>query len=533
MVPLEQLAPLFGGENNPFTSTMLNIIKNNLNGQQGFSYPETLVDLDYPPTASVGGLTYNTWTSKYQFGKITPPKNFFGLPQTPVSIETYNTPMYPDMPLYQYPPEYARLGFTGPTLFERVSSAQSYLYPALSRSNLKVISEVLVIKVIVSHNRAKGVKYLKGWNIYQTGSNCNVATAGYGGTAGDAKANAMLSKKKGTRKVMAKREVIICAGAFNTPQILQLSGIGDPALLKPLGISCRVNVPGVGKNLVDNQELFLMIGRDSQHPVAPLMMGVKSKPSLPNINFEFISIGGSGLECEQLDPFIQKGWLGLKHTPAIYQQFVRNDFDNILIDVNQNPANPDDLVFKPILVDPNNLYWFLMEQEENNRTRGSVNVVSKDPTVPPKIIYNYLQDPEDLQDWVDMFKNIVAPTLLALKPTGYFTAIYDPAPVDFLKAGVTYANWTSVDQIDEVRLRKYFVEKVGGHHAGGTCGMGVTDSSKPLYNPLAVTDQKGRVKGVKGLRVCDMSVVPVSIRWPNITMYVVAEKIVADILAAN
>ncbi len=531
-VPLEQLAPIFGGAANPFAQTILNFIGNTLN-TNGFSYPTTLVDLDYPPTAAIGGLSFNTWTSKFQPATIVPPPNFFGLPQTRTSMANYNTPMYPDMPLFMYPPEYARLGLEGPTVFERVSSAQSYLYPALSRKNLTVLSEKLVTKVIISKGRAKGVEYLDGWNIYQVGRNNNVLTCGYGGTSGDARANAAIAKQKGTHKVKARKEVIICAGAFNSPQILQLSGVGDPKFLESLGIRCKANVPGVGKNLVDNNELFIICGKEADAGVVPLMFGAKSKSSLPNINFELITFPVQGVENEQLDPFIQKGWLGLKHTPAIYQSFVRNDFENILIDVNQNPVDKKDLVFKPIMVPPNEAWFFLMEQEENVRTRGSVYIVSKDPTVPPKIIYNYMQDPQDMQDWVDIFYSHVAPLLLSLKGTPYFTQIYDPAPVDFLKPGVTFANWTDVSQIDEARLRKYFANTCGGHHAGGTCGMGVTDKHHPKYNPLAVVDQKGRVKHVKGLRVCDMSVVPVSVRWPNGTAYVIGEKISADILASH
>jgi choline dehydrogenase-like flavoprotein len=530
MIPLMHLAPFFGGATHPFVALMLSLTASELNANQGFSYPTTLVDLDHPPSAANGGWSYHNWSAKYQFSTIVPPAGHFGLPQVPTPIADYNAPMYPTQPLYQYPSEYARLGFTGYTVFERSSANQSYLYPALSRKNLTVISEALVTKVIVDNGKARGIEYLRGWNIYQTGHNCSTLTAGYGGTRGDARYNAHFAKEEGTTSIFAKKEVIICAGVFNTPQILQLSGIGDPDVLEPLGIPVCVNLPGVGKNLLDNNELFISV--QGQDPEVPITMAVKSDPSLANPNFEIVEAYFNSATGDTSDNFIQKTWMNSRPTPAIHQNFVRNDFENVLIDTNQNPVNREDLVFTPIQIAPEDGWLFLVEQEDGVATRGYVNVISKDPTVPPKIIYNYMQEQADVDVWLDVLYNNVFPLMLQLKSTPHFTNLLYPAPIDFLQAGVTYANWTSINQVDEDRLVAFLHEQVGGHHAGGTCMMGVTDPSKPFYNPDAVVDQKGRVRGVKGLRVCDMSVVPVSIRWPNITMYTIAEKIAADILAA-
>lgn len=603
MVPILNFGPTFLGKN-PYTQVLLKAMRTVLSA---FDYPSELIDLDWPPTASQGGLTNNNFSQTFQSGLIVPPGE-----STPVPFATYNFPLYGDSG-FVYPPEFARLGLTGLVPVQRVNAANTYLYAALNREqgNLKVKSEVLVTKVIIKDGKARGVNYLEGWNIYQTGRNNNVQCAGYGGTSGDARANAIIAQQKGEKAVYARKEVILCAGVFNTPQLLQLSGVGNKDELKALGIKTVYDLPGVGEHLIDNQELFIYW--EGLNPGNVWTLAAKSDVGLPNPNFDLI-FGLTAFTNEARDAFVQKRWAGLKNLPAIYQSFARNDFENILLDstdpaanlpsirlksasvapvagsaefsvtfsipkqpeappaggyvvVNSRnpkyngtfyssattrqsitltyPSNPGKFsgvakanppaIFKPIIKDNAFLNGLLVEQEENNLTEGSVKIVSKDPTVPPQIIFNYLQDKRDLQVWLDVFNNTIFPVMLELKSDRqshkYFTGLLDPSPIDFLKPGVTYENWHSVSQVDQERLTNYLVRRCGGHHAGGTCKMGVTDPHHPLFDPLAVVDQKGRVKGVKGLRICDNSVVPVTVRWPNISLYVIGEKISADILA--
>lgn len=104
----------------------------------------------------------------------------------------------------------------------------------------------------------------------------------------------------------------------------------------------------------------------------------------------------------------------------------------------------------------------------------------------------------------------------------YFNRLLDPAPYDILNDGIT--SFTDMSQVNDIKLTNYIKSRVGGHHAGGTCKMGLSN------DPTAVVNQKGLVYGATNLRVCDMSIIPVAIRWPNTTLYVVAEKIADDIL---
>ncbi len=419
---------------------------------------------------------------------------------------------------------------TGLTPTQRVSAANTYLYAAESRPNLKIKSNVLVTKVLLSKNgeKAKGVEYLRGWNIYQTGRNPDAGMAGYGGSVGDAQYNALLAKKKGTRKVYARKEVILCAGVYNTPQILMLSGIGDKNELKSIGIKPKVNLPGVGKHLVDNQELLPFWEVDTNlvaNPIIYTVLTAKSTTSQPFPNFQ-IGIGGiTGTANETADPFVQKNWIGVNPLPAIFASYNRNDFRNLLMDPTDPRANanpPDPNFFDPIFIPNTSAMGLLIEQEEHNRTEGYVQLVSKDPTVPPKIVFNYLQDPQDLQDWLDIWETHIVPIMVALKPSGFFKNLLYPAPADILKPGLL--DLTSWNDVDVDRLTHFLFKSVGGHHAGGTCKMGISS------DPLAVVNQKGKVYGVKGLRVCDNSILPLSIYWPNGTLFVVGEKISQDIL---
>lgn len=510
-VPLLHFGPPLNTQN-PFLDILLSSINKLF---PNYGYPKNLIDLDWPPTADKGGLSYNNFTQSFQFGEIIPPGK-----DNHVPFEKYNP--YKDKG-FSYPPEFERLGLTGLLPTQRASSANTYLYSAEGRKNLTIKSEVLVTKILIDEGRAKGVEYLEGWNIYQTGRNCNVSTAGYGGTRGDAKANSIGAKMKGTQKIYARNEVIICCGVYNTPHLLQLSGIGDKNELELVGIKSKINLPGVGKNLVDNHELFIFW--EGQNPENLFTFAAKSEltKQYPNYDLVFGSINAMSLEAR--DSFIQKRWTSTKNTPAIYQPFVRNDFNNILISTDQNPTNKNDLIFSPIIKDNNNICSCLIEQEEDNRTTGYVTIVSNDPTIPPNIIFNYLQDKKDLEDWLNIMNNTVFPLLLNLKNTKYYTNLLDPAPIDFLKPGITYNTWNDITQVDQERLIQYLYQRVGGHHAGGTCKMGLFSK-----DPLSVVDQKGNVYGVNNLRICDNSIIPISIRWPNGTLYVIAEKISDDII---
>ncbi len=523
--------------NDPFVGQVNDIVTNTLNNQNGFSYL-TNIDMDYPPVSYIGGTTLHNITATDQFGTIVPPnkKNY-------VDFGTYNFPLYGDSG-FEVPPEFDALlnnpipainpdgintvpYFTplkGKTFTQRSSAANTYLYAALNRSNLTIKSEVLVTKILLKekHNDVKaiGVEYMEGWNLYQTGRNPNPATGGFGGTPGDAKYEAYKANEESPKYVYASKEIILCGGFINSPQLLMLSGIGDKYELEEVGIKSKVHLPGVGKNYVDNQELFVFWESEKMTPAPTVTLVAKSNPSLPYPDFE-IEFNGTQQGTSNLtsDPFNMRNWTMNQNINCFGQPFTENDRMNILLDsTSSNPLQ----IYKPRFLDPLYKMGALIEKEDDNFSRGYVKLLSNDPTKPPYIVGNYCTDQRDLQSFIDIFMLNFFPVLLEFKKIGYFKALMDPAPYDILKDGIT--DFTSMENIDIQKLTNYILERVGGHHGGGTCKMG-------LQNDLtAVVDQKGRVYGVRKLRVCDMSIIPISIRWPNSNVYPIAEKIAKDIL---
>ncbi len=515
--------------NDPFVSQVNGIVEKVLNGEYGYSYPLN-VDMDYPPIANLGGTTLHNITATDQFGQIVPNKQ-----SSLVPFAVYNQPLYGDDG-FTVPPEFEEklnhpikydgpyyVPLTGKAFTQRSSSANTYLYPAQNRNNLTILSEVLVTKVITDNSsgslKATGVEFMENaWNVYQTGRNVNPTFGGFGGTPGDSKYNGTIAGP--TKKVYANKEIILCGGFINTPQILMLSGIGNSSDLQKLGITPVLNLPGVGQNYVDNQELFVYWETTENIPQPTVTLMAKSNPYQDYPTFE-IEFNGTAQGTPNLvsDPFNQKNWSNVKNLPCFGHPFSGNDVNNILIDGTiSNP--PQEYI--PIYIDPLKKMAALIEKEDDNYSRGYIKLTSANPMVPPKIICNFLKDERDLVDFIDLLKTNFFPVLLGLKDFGYFKRLLDPAPYDILKDGIT--DFTDMDQIDDTKLINWLYERVGGHHGGGTCKMGVQTDD------MAVVDQKGRVYGINGLRVCDMSIVPISIRWPNSNVYTIAEKISKDIL---
>jgi choline dehydrogenase-like flavoprotein len=384
--------------------------------------PFGLVDLDNPPTAPQGGASFYNSTQTDQTGQIVPP----GQPAL-VPFATYNFPLYGDAG-YVYPPELAPFGLTGLAPTQRANSVNTYLYPVLNRPNLKVISEAFVVRLLDRYNKCSGryqitgIEYvINGYNVYQGGRNPNIEKGGYGGTPGDAKANSLLNNK--LVKIFAKKEVILSAGFINTPQLMMLSGYGNKADLEPLGIKVKVNIPGVGYNMVDNQEIIPTFknGPNVTAPSGGLAFAVKSNPSLPYANFNINTVGGSSQVLETADVTVQRNWLQTQNLPGLDVTFIRNNPDNILIDpiLAKNPYVPSAATFNPVSYNPAHFTGCIIELEDNNRSRGYIKLLSKDPFMPPQLIGNYLTDTQgpggtsqDLQDFVDFFMNIYFPMLL-------------------------------------------------------------------------------------------------------------------------
>lgn len=555
-----------------------------------------------------GGLGATELTVYDQQGQITLPDT-----NNQVTVAELNKKLYGDSG-FVYPQELAPYGMVGLAPFERVSAANTYLYAALNRSNLTVKSEVLASKILLKKSKnhglkAVGIEYLEGWNIYQTGRNPNVLMCGYGGTAGDARANAMEAKKQGYKRVYARKEVILSAGVFGTPQLMMLSGLGPVKDLEAIGIRCLKNIPGVGQNLQDNVELFMtfQLGEEAPNGFASFTLLAKSTLDRPYPDFEVIvGTGAQASIMETADSTVQYGWQRLRANDGTgtVVLFNGNNSNDKLIDfsptsgVGNGPNGPQKMYeagtasqsgktvtgsdtnfasilapgtplpatvtntyilfangeletvqtiesdtslvvnasqtlsdqpytlyygigFVPTYYNPSTLFTILIEKETGASAKGTVKLQSKDPTVPPVIVYNANGDTQDVQDLYNVMYNNVLPILLSLQNSNpelnFFGNLVDPMPTDILKVGNT--TFTSMDQIDPDRLMNWITSRAGGHHAAATMKMGLAS------DPLAVCDPHGRVYGIEHLRVADISVCPIAIRWPNFNLYAIGEQL--------
>jgi choline dehydrogenase-like flavoprotein len=346
---------------------------------------------------------------------------------------------------------------------------------------LRVELNALVTRVILDQqNRATGVEYLKGERLYR-------AHGQPGTTPG------VLSQAQATR------EVILSGGAFNTPQLLMLSGIGPRAVLEPLGIPVRVELPGVGKNLQDRYEV-----------------GVVNR-----MNFDRWEVL-NGATYSPGDPQYRE-WADRREGVYTSNGAV---LAAILKSVPERPL-PDLFCFALLglfggyfpgysaaeVTKPNYLTWAILKAHTQNRA-GEVLLRSPDPLDTPLVNFHYFDEGsdtagEDLQSVVAGIR-FVRRLTAKLRAQGLIAAEEQPGE--------------ALQTDDEL---KDFVRSVAwGHHASCTCAIGPRESGGVLGSDF-------RVHGTEGLRVVDASVFP---RIPGFfiasAVYMVGEK-AADVILAS
>ena len=337
---------------------------------------------------------------------------------------------------------------------ERWSTASAYLRPAMQRDNLDVETDTLTRRILFDGRRAVGVEYSR---------------------AGD------------TLEVHAEREVIVCGGSINSPQVLLLSGVGDAGDLREHGIPLVQHLPGVGRNLQDHLDLRVQVKCKQPVSVYPstkglgrLVAGVQwllTKRGVASSNL--FEVAGYIRTNDRVPyPNLQSGFMAAAAHYDGSKTYPGHGYQGHL-----------DLM-RPT-------------------SRGRVRLASADPRRPPSIVFNYLQTESDRQEVIDGLR--LTREILAQKA-------FEPYDDGEISPGGDV-------QSDEDVLAWARATGDTEYHPTSTCTMGTGDD--------AVVDGALRVHGLEGLRVADASIMPkVVTANTNSATIMIGEK-AADIIAGK
>jgi choline dehydrogenase len=333
----------------------------------------------------------------------------------------------------------------------RSSASREYLDPVKSRKNLTIVTGALVTKVVLEDKVAKGVEYVVNGK---------------------------------TETAAASNEVILSAGSIGSPHILQLSGIGDKDILEKAGVDVKHHLPGVGQNLQDHLEFYFQY-KCKQPITLNRKLGLISKGLIGArwlLNRSGLGATNHFESCAFIRSKADVEWPDIQYhfLPAAIRYDGKSAFDGDGFQVHVGHNKP--------------------------KSRGSVTLQSANPTVPPKILFNYLQHPDDIEGFracVRLTREIIA------------QSAFD----DFRDGEIQPGEHIQTDEEIDAFVREA-VESA--YHPSCSCKMGEDD--------MAVVDSQTNVHGIEGLRVVDSSIFPTipngNLNAPTI---MVAEK-AADII---
>jgi choline dehydrogenase len=312
----------------------------------------------------------------------------------------------------------------------RLSAARAYLHPVKHRPNLRIETLAHVTGLRMQGTRVIGVDYLRGGRLHRS---------------------------------IGAGEVIVCGGAINSPQILQLAGIGNAAELQALGIAPVVDLPGVGENLQDHLEVYIQYASKQPVSIGPWL----KHRHKPRIGAEWL--------------FLRKGVGATNHFEA--GGFVRS---NDLVDYPNQMFH-----FLPIAIrydgsQPAAEHGYQVHiGPMYSDVRGSVKITSTDPRQHPALRFNYLSTETDRREWIEMVR--IARRILNQPAFAPFNG-GEISPGPSVETDREILDWVAQDA--ETAL-----------HPSCTARMGTDELS--VLDPLTM-----RVHGVEGLRVVDASSMP-------------------------
>ena len=330
------------------------------------------------------------------------------------------------------------VGFWQSTIFhskekngERCSSAAAYLLPFLEkRPNLEIITKANATKILFEEKRAIGILYNKG---------------------------------RGTKKVYAEKEIIIAAGTFKTPHLLQLSGVGNAENIQRHNIKVFQDLPGVGQNLQDHIDFTL-----SYKTLDTDTLGLSISGALKIIGetFKWFKHGNS-----MISSTLSESGGFIKTDPSLDRPDIQHHFVMALIDDHLRKLHYGHgyschvCVLRP-------------------HSRGEVSLLSENPLDPPKIDPRFLSDDRDLKTLIKgakITRDIMETSPLAMYKYKELFGIHD--------------NMTDIEWEQHIRDRADTI-----YHPVGTCKMGKDE--------LSVVDSTLKIRGLNGIRIADASIMP-------------------------
>ncbi len=335
----------------------------------------------------------------------------------------------------------------------RYSAARAYLHAVGESSGLTVLTHALVDRIVLEGRRAAGVVYQRKGRVF---------------------------------RAVAVREVILCGGAINSPQLLQLSGIGNGDVLNPLGIPVRHHLPGVGRNLQDHLEIYIQYRCRKPVSIYPALKWYRAP--LIGLQWYLNGTGPGASNHFETGAFLRSGDevchpdLQFHFLPVAMNYDGSAKLEGHGFQVHVGPMKPS--------------------------SRGSVQITSPDPRVPPRIQFNYNATRHDravMRRGIRLAQEIIG------------QAAFDP----FRGAPVRPGPECRTDAEIDAFVREH---AESAYHPCGTCKMGEDDGS--------VVDAEARVHGIDALRVIDASIMPeITNGNLNAPVIMMAEKLSASILS--
>lgn len=317
---------------------------------------------------------------------------------------------------------------------QRMSTERAYLRRAMQRPNLQVISGAQVTRILMQGTKAQGVSWLQNGH---------------------------------SHSLHARHEVVLCAGAIQSPQLLQLSGVGPGPLLSKHQIATVVDLPGVGENLQDHLQVrpsFRCHGVETLNDVA----NSRWRSARDFLRYQLTRSGPLATGVYRAGAFLSLDNAQQSDWPNVQIHFGLVSFDR----PHQPPHPFPGITLSACILRP--------------ESRGRIQLRSADPLAAPEIHANYLNAENDQRLAVQMVRKMRE--IASQSPlSDFIVQEHEPGA----------ASQSDADLLDWVRRRAGSI-----FHPVGTCAMG------PASDPMAVVDARLRVHGVQGLRVVDGAVMP-------------------------